>query len=70
MPERIETLLNTLPSLILYLSQGMLVSLEVFFLTILFSVPLGLIVSFGRMSKLKIISVPVNVYMLIRRKAG
>ena len=67
MPERIETLLNTLPSLILYLSQGMLVSLEVFFLTILFSVPLGLIVSFGRMSKLKIISVPVNVYMLIMR---
>ncbi|MDR1699828.1 MAG: amino acid ABC transporter permease, partial [Lachnoclostridium sp.] len=33
------------------LGQGMLVSLEIFSLTLLFSLPLGLIFSFGRMSK-------------------
>lgn len=33
------------------LSEGMLISIEIFVLTLVFSLPLGLIVTFGRMSK-------------------
>ena len=33
------------------LSSGMLKSMSIFFLTLLFSLPLGLIIAFGRMSK-------------------
>lgn len=33
------------------LATGMLVTGEIFFLTLLFSLPLGLVISFGRMSK-------------------
>ncbi len=47
--------------------SGMEYTLLIFGLTILFAIPLGLILSFGRMSKIKIISVPVNIYMLIMR---
>mgnify|MGYP000846265024 FL=1 len=50
-----------------FLLQGALVSLQVFFLTLLFSLPLGLIVAFGRMSKKKWISAPVKFYILIMR---
>lgn len=39
----------------------------IFLLTLLFSLPLGLIVSFGRMSKYKIIRYPVQLYLLIMR---
>jgi polar amino acid transport system permease protein len=54
-------------SLITALSGGMWISVKVFFLTLLFSLPGGLLVAFGRMSKLKVISVPVNIFMLIIR---
>lgn len=47
--------------------EGTLVSFQVFFLTLLFSLPLGLIIAFGRMSKKKIISTPVKIFMLIIR---
>ncbi|MCR5698842.1 MAG: amino acid ABC transporter permease [Treponemataceae bacterium] len=53
--------------LLLAMLSGTAVSLEVFFLTLLFSLPLGLIISFGRMSKIKVISYPVRVLMLIIR---
>lgn len=39
----------------------------IFGLTILFALPLGLIVSFGRMSKHTFIRIPVNIYLLIMR---
>lgn len=42
-------------------------TLEIFFLTLLFALPLGLIVSFGRMSKFWIINMPVRFYLLIMR---
>ena len=54
-------------SLMTALSGGMWVSVQVFFLTLLFSLPGGLLIAFGRMSKLKVISVPVNIFMLIIR---
>jgi len=49
------------------LFEGTYVSLKIFFLTLLFALPLGMIVAFGRMSKKKYISAPVRVYQLIMR---
>ena len=49
------------------LSGGMLVSIYIFFVTLLFSLPLGLIVSFGRMSKNPVISGIIKVYISIMR---
>jgi polar amino acid transport system permease protein len=46
---------------------GTLVSVEVFFLTLLFSLPLALPVALGRMSKNPFIRGPVNLYVLIMR---
>jgi polar amino acid transport system permease protein len=47
--------------------QGTVVSLEVFFLTLLFSLPLGLPVTAARMSKNSVVSQIANVFMLIIR---
>ena len=49
------------------LSEGMVVSVEIFLLTLLFSLPLGLIISFGRMSKNLVISFLVKIYIAIMR---
>jgi len=54
-------------AMILQLSSGMLTSLEIFFLTLLFALPLGLLISFGRMSKNSIISGISKVYISIMR---
>lgn len=47
--------------------EGMLVSVEIFLLTLLFSLPLGLLVAFGRMSKNFIIRNLVKIYIAIMR---
>jgi len=47
--------------------NGVGVSLEVFFLTLIFSLPLALIVTFGRMSKKWALSGLVKFYILIMR---
>ena len=49
------------------LSEGMVVSVEIFLLTLLFSLPLGLLISFGRMSKNPVISSLVKIYIAIMR---
>lgn len=49
------------------LSEGMVVSVEIFLLTLLFSLPLGLVISFGRMSKNAVISSIVKIYIAIMR---
>ena len=46
---------------------GSLVSLEVFFLTLLFSLPLGMVFALGRMSKNPILLWPTKILMLIVR---
>ena len=46
---------------------GSVTSLEVFFLTIIFSIPLALPIAMGRMSKDKVLSAIVNVFLLIIR---
>lgn len=47
--------------------DGSVTSLEVFFLTLLFSIPLALVIAFGRMSKNKALSGTTNVFLLIIR---
>ncbi len=49
------------------LSEGLIVSVEIFALTLLFSLPLGLLVSFGRMSRIKPVRYLVNFYISIMR---
>ncbi|MDR2745809.1 MAG: amino acid ABC transporter permease [Treponema sp.] len=46
---------------------GALVSLEVFSLTLLFSVPLAMPIAFGRMSKNVVLRTVINLYLLIMR---
>jgi polar amino acid transport system permease protein len=47
--------------------RAAVVSLEVFFLTLLFSMPLALPVAFGRMSKSRPLRAVVNFYILVMR---
>ena len=49
------------------LAGGMLVSIEIFFVTLLFSLPLGLLICFGRMSRKKVIRRIVSAYISIMR---
>lgn len=49
------------------LGQGMIVSVEIFVLTLLFSLPLGLVISFGRMSKNKIVRGITTFYISVMR---
>ena len=49
------------------LAGGMLVSTEIFVVTLLFSLPLGLLIAFGRMSKNKILQGIVKTYISIMR---
>ena len=54
-------------TIILQLGQGMLVTVEIFFLTLLFSLPLGLLVAFGRMSKNVLLNGISKIYISIMR---
>lgn len=54
-------------TVMLELTQGMLVSIEIFLLTLLFSLPLGLLVALGRMSKNRILSGIMKFYIAIMR---
>ena len=49
------------------LSSGMLKSMGIFFLTLIFSLPLGLLIAFGRMSKNKILRTVMKVYISVMR---
>ena len=53
--------------LLIAMLSGTLTSLEVFFLTLIFALPLGLLICFGRMSKLKVLSYPLRFFMLVVR---
>ena len=47
------------------LAEGFLITVEIFVLTLLFSLPLGLIVAFGRMSGCKVIRIISKIYISI-----
>ncbi len=49
------------------LAQGLVTSLEIFSLTLLFSMPMGMVVAFGRMSKNKIVSSITSFYISVMR---
>ena len=49
------------------LGAGMVVSAEIFFLTLILSLPLGLVLSFGRMSKNRLIRAVSKVYISVMR---
>ena len=56
-----------LMTMIKELGGGMLITTEIFVLTLLFSLPLGLILSFGRMSKIGILRFVTKIYISIMR---
>ena len=49
------------------LSEGFVVTVEIFALTLLFSMPLGMLVAFGRMSKIRLIRTLAKVYISVMR---
>ena len=49
------------------LSSGMVKSLGIFVLTLVFSLPLGLLVSFGRMSRNRLLQGITKIYISIMR---
>lgn len=53
--------------MVLKLASGMLVSVQIFLMTLIFSLPLGLVVAFGRMSSNKLVRGIVKVYISIMR---
>lgn len=53
--------------LISSMQDGFAATLTIFFATLIFSIPLGMIVALLRMSKRRVISVPVSLYILIMR---
>ena len=50
-----------------FMCEASIVTMKIFFLTLLFGLPLGLLVSFGRMSKSRFINWPIRFYLLIMR---
>ncbi|MGN1146046.1 MAG: amino acid ABC transporter permease [Acetatifactor sp.] len=56
-----------LMSMLSQLAGGFLVTVEIFVLTLLFSMPLGMLVAFGRMSKIGIIRTIAKIYISIMR---
>lgn len=57
----------TLAKMISQLAGGMFVSIQIFMVTLIFSLPLGMVIAFGRMSKNKVIQGLVKAYISIMR---
>lgn len=57
----------TVQQILVQLMGGMLTSVQIFAVTLIFSLPLGLLVAFGRMSKNGVIRTLVKVYISIMR---
>lgn len=60
---RLMDILNILTQL----SEGMLFSILIFSVTLILSLPLGLLVAFARMSKIQVIRIPASIYISIMR---
>ncbi|MDR2888485.1 MAG: amino acid ABC transporter permease [Lachnospiraceae bacterium] len=54
-------------NMLLQLGGGMITSVEIFLLTLIFSLPLGLLFSFGRMSRNRVVSNITKLYISIMR---
>ncbi len=53
--------------LITSMSSGFANTLTIFFLTLVFSIPLGMVLALVRMSKRRVVSMPVALYILVMR---
>ena len=62
-----QKLKMTLEKMVMQLAGGMFVSIQIFVVTLLFSLPLGMIVAFGRMSKNKLIQMITKAYISVMR---
>lgn len=56
-----------LQTTLIQLGQGLFVSFEIFALTLIVALPLGMVVAFGRMSSNKIVSTLTKIYISIMR---
>lgn len=63
----LTTTMNNIIPMFVQLGSGFLVTVEIFVLTLLFSLPLGMILSFGRMSKVWIIRTLSKAYISVMR---
>ncbi|MDD5898756.1 MAG: amino acid ABC transporter permease [Clostridia bacterium] len=53
--------------LVTLMLSGMGTTLSIFFLTLAFSVPLGMLVALGRMSKRRVVRAPISLYIYLMR---
>ena len=53
--------------LISSMQDGFFATLTIFFATLIFSIPLGMVIALLRMSKRRVISMPVSLYILVMR---
>lgn len=58
---------QALLNLFRFMCEASFITIKIFALTLIFGLPLGLIVSFGRMSKVIFINIPIKLYLLIMR---
>lgn len=63
----LNTLLNYFFTLLTQILDGLKVTLEIFILTLILSIPLGIIVALGKLSKIKVINKVTSCYVLIMR---
>ena len=49
------------------MSSGFANTLTIFFLTLVFSIPLGMVLALVRMSRRRVVSMPVALYILVMR---
>lgn len=57
----------SLATMVSQLAGGMLTSIQIFMVTLVFSLPLGLVIAFGRMSRSKILQGIIKVYISVMR---
>ena len=58
---------EALLKLILSMQDGLMSTLTIFFATLVFSIPLGMVIALLRMNKRRIISAPISLYILVMR---
>lgn len=58
---------EALMSLLRILSEGMVTTVQIFALTLIFSLPLGLLITMGTMSRHKAIQFPIKLFILLMR---
>lgn len=64
---RLPTVLDMVSSLMPAMLEGMWASLSIILLTLIMGLPLGMLIAMGRMSRFKVIRLPVQFYLLIMR---